>query len=233
MGRHFFQGFLVRARIYRNFGKNVDVSAIRHRGFPVNPRVPTPPVWQVLTAEQVYATCHACWVAGASRCEHLEERRAQPRFDAECRFDYREYHPWTTRRRCPHQVKSAPAWRVFAVIRSDGVSAYRWHCALCGRPQPLGPGGVWVPHRDVPRPDQTLVIADLRSWEQCARCGTDSGVQAHHWAPRALFEDADSWPISLLCPECHAKWHRVVRRGAAPRPTLDEEYAARLEREAG
>src|SRR5690242_11431638 len=53
-----------------------------------------------------------------------------------------------------------------------------------------------------------------RSAEQfCARCGCrDKPLQKHHWAPRAVFEDADDWPLSLLCRPCHDLWHRKMGR---------------------
>lgn len=46
--------------------------------------------------------------------------------------------------------------------------------------------------------------------QPCERCGNHQKVQYHHWAPRQLFDDADSWPGSYLCQPCHALWHRVV-----------------------
>lgn len=49
---------------------------------------------------------------------------------------------------------------------------------------------------------------------ECARCGAEGKLQAHHWAPRHLFpEDADEWPISYLCRPCHLTWHKVVTPG--------------------
>jgi hypothetical protein len=45
----------------------------------------------------------------------------------------------------------------------------------------------------------------------CARCGArDVPLEKHHWAPRAVFEDADNWPISYLCLACHDDWHRKM-----------------------
>lgn len=45
---------------------------------------------------------------------------------------------------------------------------------------------------------------------ECERCGSEDHVERHHWAPRHLFDDADSWPIGNLCRTCHVQWHRVV-----------------------
>lgn len=47
--------------------------------------------------------------------------------------------------------------------------------------------------------------------EPCARCGGTAGTQLHHWAPRAIFEDADLWPMAYLCPPCHRTWHQAMR----------------------
>jgi len=44
---------------------------------------------------------------------------------------------------------------------------------------------------------------------KCERCGANEG-ERHHWAPSHLFEDAEQWPVSYLCRDCHAKWHRIV-----------------------
>lgn len=42
--------------------------------------------------------------------------------------------------------------------------------------------------------------------QQCERCGAPE-IECHHWAPQNTFEDADSWPIGLLCRTCHHEWH--------------------------
>ena len=41
----------------------------------------------------------------------------------------------------------------------------------------------------------------------CQHC-SGRGAEAHHIAPRHLFEDADTWPLFFLCPTCHDLWHR-------------------------
>ena len=46
--------------------------------------------------------------------------------------------------------------------------------------------------------------------ESCGRCGKNHSLQRHHWAPYHLFEDADEWPVSYLCVDCHYLWHRKV-----------------------
>lgn len=52
------------------------------------------------------------------------------------------------------------------------------------------------------------VLRDHRDGTPCERCGDIDGVELHHWAPRAVFDDeADDWPTSFLCPRCHNVWH--------------------------
>ncbi len=52
---------------------------------------------------------------------------------------------------------------------------------------------------------------------ECAHCGTGEGTEYHHWAPRAIFNDANSWPGSYLCPGCHRAWHAAMREAAGYR----------------
>jgi hypothetical protein len=53
----------------------------------------------------------------------------------------------------------------------------------------------------------------------CARCGTLTGSEEHHWAPRAIFGmwSADQWPTSWLCPACHQEWHGMMARAKGRR----------------
>src|ERR1700733_6090998 len=48
----------------------------------------------------------------------------------------------------------------------------------------------------------------------CEHCGA-AGVETHHWAPKGLFRDYQTWPTAKLCPPCHTLWHEVMRVGAA------------------
>jgi hypothetical protein len=40
----------------------------------------------------------------------------------------------------------------------------------------------------------------------CERCG-GTGVETHHWAPRSLSPDYDTWPTAQFA--CHTLWHDV------------------------
>ena len=50
--------------------------------------------------------------------------------------------------------------------------------------------------------------------DECARCGRSGrSMEEHHWAPRAVFDDADCWPTSKLCADCHKRWHAAMGWG--------------------
>lgn len=57
---------------------------------------------------------------------------------------------------------------------------------------------------------ELLEVIDLRDETACERCGSLSGVEIHHWAPRHLFNDSMNWPKSKLCTNCHTLWHNTV-----------------------
>jgi hypothetical protein len=44
----------------------------------------------------------------------------------------------------------------------------------------------------------------------CSVCSSVCEVQRHHFSPKALFEDADRWPVAPLCRKCHKRWHDLV-----------------------
>jgi hypothetical protein len=45
---------------------------------------------------------------------------------------------------------------------------------------------------------------------RCVVCG-DENVEAHHWAPRAIFPEW-SWDLIVdLCPTHHREWHDAMR----------------------
>lgn len=94
------------------------------------------------------------------------------------------------------------------VRQSNGVWILRARCIGCGaitRTRGRKPGDERYP-----------VWADYVDPElQCARCKSNDGVELHHWAPRALFVDADNWPTDYLCRTCHATWHSVMDRRQA------------------
>lgn len=47
--------------------------------------------------------------------------------------------------------------------------------------------------------------------KHCIRCGATENLHQHHYAPRAIFNDADDWGTVTLCPNHHALWHSMMR----------------------
>lgn len=102
------------------------------------------------------------------------------------------------------------------VLCRNGTEQFKAVCLECG-----GKGGS-LPFADVANIEADVVplIAEHVA-NPCERCGSESGSELHHWAPRHLFDDADEWPQSYLCRDCHAEWHSTVTpkmsssRGAA------------------
>ena len=99
------------------------------------------------------------------------------------------------------------AKQLYRVINAGGHLGVVVACARCSQGRSL------VPLDDIRRtgldPDD-LPLLDDRRGSLCIRCGT-LGAELHHWAPQALFDDAESWPVDPLCPACHSRWHRVTR----------------------
>ena len=71
-------------------------------------------------------------------------------------------------------------------------------------------------NRAIPGAGRLLGVEAIYTEEEavCARCGAPA-TQLHHWAPAELFEDADLWPTSQLCGDCHRLWHRVINANRA------------------
>ena len=42
----------------------------------------------------------------------------------------------------------------------------------------------------------------------CSRCERTDSCELHHVAPRAVFADADQWPVIALCRSCHDAFTR-------------------------
>lgn len=45
---------------------------------------------------------------------------------------------------------------------------------------------------------------------KCIVCGAEGPVEVHHFAPQALFTDAERWPVAHLCHTHHVEWHQVM-----------------------
>jgi hypothetical protein len=108
---------------------------------------------------------------------------------------------WRQRRDCDiHLLDKDPG----IMILASGVRRAVNYCILCNQTFDLG---VKLPRDN----DHLPIVRDNRNHDRvCAVCG-EVGAEYHHWAPRSLFADADSWPISLLCPTHHRQWHTTMR----------------------
>jgi len=96
----------------------------------------------------------------------------------------------------------------FAIhIYTNGDRIIRRRCQGCGKL--VGPA--LTRHRFTGNELDAMPIARDSTKERppCVRCGA-WGSEEHHWAPRALFTDADLWPTSWLCRQCHRLWHDVT-----------------------
>lgn len=55
-------------------------------------------------------------------------------------------------------------------------------------------------------------LFDVRLFEVCVICGSDESIEQHHWAPSAIFPEADWWVQTVpLCPDHHHEWHDRMR----------------------
>jgi hypothetical protein len=94
---------------------------------------------------------------------------------------------------------------VVRLVTRSGAACYPWACAACGA---ISTAYIWGA---LAAPLATYTV-DRREQDpqHCAVCGT-LGAEVHHWAPRHLFGDeADDWPVALLCVKCHKRWHDLV-----------------------
>lgn len=101
------------------------------------------------------------------------------------------------------------------VVRISGTPDARSRCLTCGETRPL------------PRGSRIANVCIRNNVERqdvppCARCGATTGTELHHWAPRAIFNDADNWPQSPLCPTCHRTWHQAMRAAKGVSLPLDD-----------
>lgn len=93
------------------------------------------------------------------------------------------------------------------MLKGNGQACPQALCPSCGH------RGDISRHDLAPVLDVVLRDNTERNWNSdktCEHCGS-RGCELHHFAPRAIFNDADSWPTAWLCTECHRLWHRAMR----------------------
>jgi hypothetical protein len=95
----------------------------------------------------------------------------------------------------------------FAQINSNGAQVVAPRCGKCG--QIPVKGQPFVSKKDYAWESLPLLQNLALSSEPCVVCG-ELGTEYHHFAPRFLFSDADSWPTAYLCARHHHEWHDKV-----------------------
>lgn len=127
-------------------------------------------------------------------------------------------HPWLERitehplgkKRCEECMASE--WVLVCVVKTNDVRLAALVCTTCGLGGMASDG---LP-KSLHLADGLPIYTDNRS-HLCERCGY-WGTEVHHWAPREVFgRDAESWPTSHLCRECHQEWHRRMNEHASQR----------------
>ncbi len=108
---------------------------------------------------------------------------------------------WRCKRECEHETVVNGY-----IYRNDGSQMAYARCFDCGRMVKALPRGSTV--HDVCLRDNRRLWAP----SPCEHCGSDEGAQRHHWAPQAIFADAEDWPTGWLCRPCHTMWHDAMRR---------------------
>jgi endo-alpha-1,4-polygalactosaminidase (GH114 family) len=93
------------------------------------------------------------------------------------------------------------------VVASDGSRLVAEYCCGCGEKLTE-----WLQHSAQQDLSGAPVVTDYSKMApRCQYHGCTDPGQAHHCAPRYLFNDADEWPIVYLCLYHHKAWHDVVR----------------------
>jgi hypothetical protein len=122
----------------------------------------------------------------------------------------------------PYLSRCGCCWAGHEIIKyvvANGTTQYRLRCMCCRYKSTFS-----IPHAmiDAVTAQSAPILRQDTPPKPCARCGSTSGSESHHWAPRAIFKDADLWPSSWLCRTCHMEWHRRMEgyQFIPPRPRI-------------
>lgn len=142
------------------------------------------------------------WTGTVAPCRRCRQRTSRP--TALCHI-------------CSHSCQHDVTLTGYIIVR-NGAAQPKSFCLECG--------GIWGVQRggtilDVLLEDRTA-DTNKRRPQPCRRCGATTGSELHHWAPRAIFEDADWWPQDYLCVTCHRTWHQAMRSAGGYRLPDDE-----------
>lgn len=104
-----------------------------------------------------------------------------------------------------HCSGTSPIAHLGKVKASNGTIQYKAYCPECGCV------GTNFKHSELDYLDvDKIPFIRVHDVVPCERCGSEDGSELHHWAPQYLFDDADEWPTSYLCRDCHGEWHSKV-----------------------
>jgi hypothetical protein len=108
-------------------------------------------------------------------------------------------------------------------IRGDPI--HPWHCRTCGKVETRyaskKAAEKWAQEHGALEYVKTATmekieagkidVSEFDHMKPCEVCGRRGTSENHHWAPWYLFDaEAEKWPQSLLCRDCHQRWHRIV-----------------------
>lgn len=102
------------------------------------------------------------------------------------------------------------------LVRGNGTAAGCRYCFTCGSLDALPRGSTIL---------NVCIRSHVESAHPCERCGSIEGTEYQHWAPQAIFKDADRWPTSWLCRPCHTLWHKAMRAAGGWRLPEEERVA--------
>lgn len=130
--------------------------------------------------------------------------------------------------RCRCEVRAS----VVKTICSNGVSLAYWWCSAGHR---LDKSGTNLSHREIRSLGLSIESLPVISNNADVLCEVvdcqNLGVEGHHWAPRAIFQEPEAWPYGSLCRTHHMQWHEVIERyfsdkyGSPNRVPLSEQDA--------
>ncbi len=115
---------------------------------------------------------------------------------------YQPKHLWRFTNQACKKCSSRTDWSIGKWMMSTSMIRFVWYCQGCGTKT-----NMYEPN------DERIIFTTV--WDDapeasCEVCGR-YGAQAHHWAPRHLFDaEADKWPTGFLCQTCHERWHAQV-----------------------
>lgn len=105
------------------------------------------------------------------------------------------------------------------VIARNGIAQVKDYCKDCGKILSGAKKAAAIHRHTLPIIRDNRKLYGAAPEYPCDHCGQVTQLQRHHWAPWALFDDANEWPTSDLCVACHSLWHKIVtpnmRRRAA------------------